>query len=107
MAAASVETTQAAQPAALFLALLAAVSLAVLLVPSWRQRFHWGRTRDSYPVSRRGCTGIVAAFAVMAGGPAGAYAGLWSGRAGFFVLVAGFAIFIGAGLLDRPRGGAG
>lgn len=92
---------------ALLLGLLALTSLLVALVPRWRRKFHWGRTRDSYPVTQRGCAGIVAAFAVMAGGPAGVHAGLLSGGGGFSLLLAGFLVFVLAGFFDRPRGGTG
>ena len=86
---------------ALLLALLAAAALAVAAVPRWRRAFQWGRGPGSYPVSRLGCLGTALAFAVMAVGVAGASFGFLRPDVGFLVLLAGFCVFIVAGLLDR------
>jgi uncharacterized membrane protein HdeD (DUF308 family) len=90
-----------ALPAAVFLLFLAAISIVLACVPRWRTRFHWGRTRDSYPVSRAGCLGVALAFLIMAAGPAGAHLGYLDAPFGFLLVLGGFLVFVVAGFFDR------
>lgn len=87
----------------ILLLLLATAALVVGLVPRWRDRMTWGRGADRYRVSRRGCLGATAAFLVMAAGPGAERAGLVEAPVGFWILLAGFLLFLVVGLLDRPR----
>jgi uncharacterized membrane protein HdeD (DUF308 family) len=87
--------------AAIFLLLLAAISIVLACVPRWRKRFHWGRTGDAYPVSRTGCLGVALAFLIMAAGPAGAHLGYLKAPFGFLFVLAGFLVFVFAGVFDR------
>jgi len=92
---------------AVVMALLAVAALVVFAVPKWRRAFHWGRTRDSYPVSRMGCLGAALAFAIIGLGVAGANLGFLDPDVGILVALAGFCVFIVAGLLDRRTEGPG
>jgi hypothetical protein len=88
----------------LILLLLAIWAVILAFVPRWRERFHWGRSADSYRATRSGCLLLAAALVTMAGGLAAAHLGFVEERTGFFVLLGGFVLFLVAGLLDRPKG---
>jgi len=86
---------------ALLLAALALVSIVISLNPRWRARFRWGRTSDASPISKLGCLGITLAFATMALGLGARHVRAVDDSVAFLVVLAGFVVFIGAGLGDR------
>lgn len=82
----------------LILALVFAVKVAV---PKWRSKWGWGRA-NGYPISIRGHIGISVSFLLISLGCLAAFFGIQTNVA-FFLPLAGFAGFIIAGLIDRPR----
>jgi hypothetical protein len=88
-------------PPALFFLILSAIALLFASIPRWRRAWHWGRTRETYPISRRGCLMICLAFIVMAMGPIGALLGYYPGSLAMLFILAGFVICIIAGFLDQ------
>lgn len=91
--------------AAAVLSVLALLCLAGVLSERVRRPWQWGRSGKAAPVSRPGCALAFLAFAGMGGALAAASRGLLSGAAAFLVSLAGFALFLAAGLLDTWRAG--
>jgi hypothetical protein len=87
-------------PAALLLFGLALMSLVGVFVPRIRNSWHWGRTAETAPISRFGCSLIAAAFLIMGSAPAGLALGCIAGMNAFLLLLTGFILFIVAGALD-------
>jgi len=87
-------------PAALLLLGLALISLFGVFVPRIRTFWHWGRTAETAPISRFGCSLISVAFLIMGLAPAALALGWVAGTNAFFLLLAGFIVFIIAGALD-------
>ena len=87
-------------PAAYVLFGLALASLVGVFMPRLRNLWHWGQTVDSIPISRMGCTFAFVGFMVMGSSLVGLAWGWLQGSIAILLLVAGFTVFIVAGVFD-------
>ena len=87
-------------PAALLLFGFALVSLIGVFVATIRDLWHWGRTAETVPISRFGCSLISVAFLIMGLAQAGRALGRLSNMNAIFILLAGFTLLVVAGALD-------
>ena len=85
----------------IFCLILALVFIIKVSVPHWRTKWGWGRV-DGYSISVLGHIGISVGFLLISIGCLATYFDIQPDIA-LFLPLAGFAIFIIAGLLDRAR----